>query len=268
MAQRVPEYAMTPLKAFLKYLDSSLRLLNISVRGMSLLIQLPAFGEAIAVPLREALPEQWKEEEHQARMVDAKQTASFAANESKAGFPFIHEFVLVGLWGATEAMVQDLIVGLLLNEPALLQNEQFERIKISLADYEPLDKEERMRFLVTELQRTQRTGQRQGINAFEPLLECVGLSGEASEAARKSFWEMNHLRNVIVHHRSLVDRHFANACPWIDIKIGERVCVNEEKLAEYTTMLSGYGVDIVYRLAKRYGVDMSPKDEPPLSAPS
>ena len=109
------------------------------------------------------LKETWSEDKHQARMAAANVAAAFAEIESKAGFPFMHEFALVGLWGAIEATVEDLIVALLLNEPSLLQREQFAKIKISLAEYELLDKEERMRFLVIELQRTLRTGQRQGV---------------------------------------------------------------------------------------------------------
>ncbi len=239
MAERVPAYAMVPLKAFLAYLQASLQSLDLSIRGISALTDMPSLADALATPMREALKETWSEDKHQARMAAANVAAAFAEIESKAGFPFMHEFALVGLWGAIEATVEDLIVALLLNEPSLLQREQFAKIKISLAEYELLDKEERMRFLVIELQRTLRTGQRQGVASFESLLECVGLSGQVSDAARKSFWEMNHLRNVIVHRRSLADRTFVNACPWLNAKIGERVRVNAYTMKEHATMLSG-----------------------------
>lgn len=261
MAERVPAYAMAPLKAFLKYLSSTLQFLDLSVRATSFLVNMPAFVELLAVPMRATQSDKWKEEEHQAQLVKARETAAFAEAESKAGYPFLHEFVLVGLWGAMEAMVEDLMVALISNEPVLLRNEQLSKIKIPLADYEPLDKEQRMRFLVTELQRTLRTAQRQGINAFESLLDCIGLSGSVSEPAKKSFWEMHHLRNIIVHHRSQADRAFIDACPWFGFKIGERISITVENMNLYTTMLAGYALDMVYRMAKRFDVKMPSKEE-------
>jgi hypothetical protein len=78
---------------------------------------------------------------------------------------------------------------------------------------------------------------------------------------------MNHLRNVIVHRRSLADRTFVNACPWLNSKIGERVRVNSETMKVYATMLSGYALDMVYRLTTRYGVPMPPREDPPSSPP-
>ena len=43
--------------------------------------------------------------------------------------------------------------GVDVNEPAMLQNEAFAKVKLSLADFEQLEKDERMRFLVEELDR-------------------------------------------------------------------------------------------------------------------
>lgn len=261
MADRVPAYAIAPLKAFLKYLVSTMQFLDLGVRGISILTGMPALVERLAVPVRDNNPHEWKEEEYQANLKKARETAAFAEAESKSGHPFFHEFVLVGLWGAMEAMIEDLVVALISNEPSLLGNEHFSKIKIPLADYETLDKEQRMRFLVNEVQRTLRTNQRQGVNAFEPLLDCVGLSGEVTEGAKKSFWEMNHFRNVIVHHRSEADRILVAACPWFGLKVGQRISVTAENMNHYTTMLAGYGLDMVVRLGKRYDVPIPTQEE-------
>jgi hypothetical protein len=261
MAERVPEYALAPLKALLRYAQTTLQFLEVTVQGIKTLIAIPDLTETIASSLRQHLPAQWEDKVHQENLRKAKESAAFAEKESQAGFPFLHESALVGLWGAMEAMVEDLVVALLLNEPELLQREQFAKIKISLGDYESLDKEERVRYLVSELRRNLRTTQRQGINAFESLLECVNLSGAVPEPARKSLWELSHLRNVIVHRRSLADRSLVSACPSLGLKIGERVKITPEQITTYGTMISGYGLDLVYRLAQRYGVKMTPKEE-------
>jgi len=261
MAERVPEYALAPLKALLRYVHTTLQFLEVSVQGIKTLIAMPDLTETIASSFRQHFPARWEEKTHQENLRKAKESAAFAEKESQAGFPFLHESALVGLWGATEAMVEDLVVALLLNEPELLQREQFAKIKISLGDYESLDKEERVRYLVSELQRNLRTAQRQGVNAFEPLLDCVNLSGAVPEPGRKSLWELYHLRNVIVHRRSLADRKLVNACPTLSLKVGERVKITPEQVTTYATMISGYGLDLVYRLTQRYGVKMTPKEE-------
>lgn len=77
--------------------------------------------------------------------------------------------------------IEDLIVALLLSEPEFLRAEAFSKIRIPLADFETLDKEERMRILLRELQRTLRSDQRHGVNGFEVILGSVELSGEVDD---------------------------------------------------------------------------------------
>lgn len=257
MAQRVPEYACVPLTAFLQYVESSCQLVDASKRSLSLASGVSDLFEAIAEPLRQAIPSGWDDAKHQAALKKAKETAAFAATESQQGFPFLHGFLIVGIWGALEATVEDLVVALLSNEPSLLQNERFSKIKIPPADYEFLEKEDRMRLIVSEAERSLRSAQRKGVDAFESLLECVGLSGPVSDEIRETFWEMNHVRNVIVHRRSCADRRFVNACPWLAIKIGEHVTVNESTFDRYASSLALYAKGLIYRLADRYGVAMS-----------
>jgi hypothetical protein len=201
----------------------------------------------------------WDQVAHQAYMDRAKNDADFATKESDAGFPLLHEFTLVGTWGAFEAAIEDLIVALLSNEPELLRVDPFAKLRISVLDFETLDKEDRMRLLLRELQRTLRSDQRQGVNAFESVLSTVGLSGKVEAEDREGIWEMNHARNVIVHRRSCIDRTFVDACPRLGFKIGDRLLINDQILRRYLNSLGGYATEIIYRIGARYGVDMGPR---------
>jgi hypothetical protein len=232
-------------------------LLHVSMRAISMTRGMPKMVVALA-KLRSSVPD-WDEEDHKAELQRAKSDAEFAAKECDTGFPLLHEFTLVGLWGALEAAIEDLIIGILSNEPEFLRAEPFAKIRIPLADFETLDKEDRMRVLLRDLQRTLRSDQRQGVTGFEAILDAVGLSGEIKDEVREGIWEMHHVRNVIVHRRSCVDRIFVAACPKLGVKIGDRIPLTHELFTRYVNSLAGYAVEIIYRLGDRYGVDMGEK---------
>jgi hypothetical protein len=203
----------------------------------------------------------WDEESHKASLERARKAAEFAAKECDTGFPLLHDFTLVGMWGAFEAAIEDVIVAILSNEPALLRADPFAKIRIPLAEFEALEKEDRMRILLRELQRTLRSDQRQGVTGFEAILGAVGLSGEIKDAVKESIWEMNHARNVIVHRRSCVDRTFVAACPKLGVRIGDRIPINHDLLGRYVSSLAAYATEIIYRIGTRYGVEMGPRSE-------
>jgi len=142
-----------------------------------------------------------------------------------------------------------------------LRADQFAKIRIPLAEFETLEKEDRMKILLRELQRTLRSDQRQGVSGFEAVLGAVGLSGEIKDAVREGIWEMHHARNVIVHRRSCADRTYVAACPKLGVRIGDRIPINYDLLGRYVNSLAAYATEIIYRIGTRYGVDMGPKPE-------
>jgi hypothetical protein len=247
--KKVPSYALAPLQRFLEYLDTAGTLLKISMRAISLIQTMPSLFETMASVGR-GEPD-WDEEGHKATLLSIKADADFAKKECDTNFPLLHDFTL--LWGAFEAAMEDVIVAILSHETELLRADPFAKIRIPLADYETLDKEDRMRILLTELQRTLRSDQRQGVTGFEAILNSVGLAGEVTAEIRESIWEMHHVRNVIVHRRSCVDRTFVGACPKLGLKIGDQMVIKSELLNRYVRSLSKYTAAIIYRMKARYG---------------
>lgn len=186
----------------------------------------------------------------------AQNYATFAEKEITSGFPLLHAHTLVGAWGALEAAIEDMLVGLLMNEPELLQGGAFARIRISLADFQTLDKEDRMRLVLEEVGRGHGTATKHGVDTFESILDHFSLSGAVGPKIKKNIWEMNHVRNVIVHRASVADRRLVASCPWMKLAIGDKVLIRHEILHRYIHALYEYVRLIVHRLAKRYDVDL------------
>jgi len=189
------------------------------------------------------------------KLADAKSAAEFADKECEAGFPLLHAHTVVGCWGAIETTVEDVVVGILMNEPDALRSEVFSRIKIPLAEFELLDKEQRVRVLITEIGRSSAGGRKQGVVGFEALLASVNLDGPIDEDTKKTIWEMNHVRNVIIHRRSLADRRFVEKCPWVEIQVGQKIIVTHQMFARYGEALADYIMIILKRACGRYEID-------------
>jgi hypothetical protein len=189
----------------------------------------------------------------------AEANAAFAEKEEERGFPHLHANAVVGLWGALESSLEDFLVAILMNEPELLRSEAFSKIRIPLAEYETLEKEERMRILVEELERGQGLGKLQGVGGLEKLLAYVDLSGDVEANTKKTLWEMQNIRNVIVHRGSVADKRLIQNCPWLGLKVGDAVVVRHDSLHKYDLALHDYLLTIIRRLGVKYDVDVESK---------
>jgi hypothetical protein len=252
MAAELPAYALEPIKRCYRSLLTSLELLHISMRGISTVSNYPKMSQRLMDLTVQAGQE--ITDEMKADLEEANRLANFADGESKNGFPFLHAFATVGAWGTLEVTVEDLLVGILLNEPKTLGMEGLAKIRVPLARFEELDREERMRFILRELGRAQTMAASQGVSAFENLLQVFDLSGDVDEDVRKLLWEMNHVRNIIVHRDSHADLRLIESCPWLNVKTGDCVLVDHERYGRYSDAICGYVGTLLVRLRKRYNV--------------
>jgi hypothetical protein len=259
MGTHLPEYAAQPLRGFMAYWDQAVKLLDVSIQGISVMRAIPNAIEVLASlsPREGESPND--PEKHRASLEAAKAAAEFAEQEVKAGFPLLHAHTLVGVWGALEAAIEDMLVGILANEPAVLLNEAFSKLRISLADFEMLDKEERMRLLIEDIERGLGSSRKQGVDYFETLLDRFSLSGAVEEEVKRNIWEMNNIRNVIVHRASFADRRLVKNCPWMGLKVGDKVTVTHKSIHRYGSSVWAYVLGLIYRLGKRYDVDIDAK---------
>lgn len=182
-----------------------------------------------------------------------REQAEFAQGEIESGFPVLHGQAAVALWGLLEAMIEDLVVCILSAESGLLANEQLRRIRIPLAEYESLDLEERMEFLVREYARQSIADLKAGVSRFETLLELVGMSGRVDEAVRRDLFELSRVRNVLVHRSGIADRKLCESCPWLGLKPGDQVRVTHSVYLRYSWAVGEYFIDILERDLIRSG---------------
>lgn len=254
MEKDLPEYAMGPLRRFVAFWEECHQLLHLSMKGISMIQAVPKSIEALEMAYAAGYGD--SSEKERLSLSDAKKMAELAKKECGSGFPLLHAQLLVALWGAVEAAIEDMLVGILLNEPEVLKNDAFAKIKIPLAEFELLDKDERMRVLVEDIGRGPGA---LGVDAFETLLARFDLTGNVEEGDKKTIWEMHHLRNVIVHRSSLADRRLIQSCPWLNLKIGDKITVTHEALFRYGKKLVEYVLAVAYRLSTRYSVDLDAK---------
>lgn len=250
MPEKIPDYAFNPLRRCLDSMFITNRLLHLSMNGLGVISNRPQMAQRVIDLTVQARQEVTAEMTSQ--LEQATVDAAFTKEESDNDFPRLHAYTVVGKWGALEAGIEDMLIGILVNEPKVLEKEEFARVKVPLSKYELLDHEERMRFLLSEVQRAQSSGIAQGVNTFENVLQVFDLSGPVEEDMRIGLWEMNHVRNVLVHRDSLADLRLIQACPYLNLKIGDRVLINHERYGHYTNILIDYIRLVICRLGKRY----------------
>lgn len=250
------ERVKQPLARLGEYITEADRLLTLCMAGFGTLSQM--------APLAEALEDleglSGDSESREGRdMEDIHQRAAFAQAEIDRGFPLLHAHTLVGAWGALESTILDFMVAWLLVNPAVLQRPDFKKVKIPLADFEALDREERMRYVVDTVERDAGTQFKAGVTRFEGLLALIGLSGPVDDDTRKHLHEAFQLRNVIVHRAAIADRRFVEACPQLGYKVGEKVVISHEAWLKYRNAIYRYATAVIrrvteYRKAQREAV--------------
>lgn len=240
------------LRRFSEHIEEIDSLLHLSVVGIS--------REEKSVELVRALSdydstygEKLPAEEYSKRISRAEIHAKFARSQIKAGFPILFAHSVIAMWSALETMIEDIVFAILKDNQSALQAENIKKIKIPLVEYELLDKEERLRFIIGELARQTNAELRQGVTKFEVLLESVSLSGPLKDELRKTIFELWAVRNLLVHRFGIVDRRFTELCPWLGTKIGEQFKIKTDYYHRYRSAVTDYAVELIIREMVREG---------------
>ena len=234
-----------PFERCFDYIAETDRVLHLSIQGLSLITRMPPLARV----LTKFIPEQDQD------LKETEACAKFAQEEIDKGFPILHAHALTSLWGALDALITDLASVWLLNEPSVLARDQFAKLKIPLAEYELLGKENRMSFLVKELTRSLNADFKLGIGKFEVILEALGLVGEVEEDVRRTLLEMSQVRNVLVHRAGTVDRRFKESCPWVEVEVGSRLRIDHARYVRYSKAMHDYVLCLINRVRVHFGIE-------------
>jgi hypothetical protein len=219
--------------------------------GIRRVQHLPRLAEAVAPFAKEfgdALPEAEEEKHRQA----VNRLAEKAEREVELGFPLLHAYMAVGYWSVLEVAVEDFLVAWLQHDRGQLQREQLAKIKVPLGQFLVLDEEERMRFIITELQHRIGSAYARGLERFEATLNVFGFGGKVEDSYARSIFELGEIRNVIVHRGGIVDRKLADACPWLNLKVGDPIVVTHEMYGSFLGAIDSYLAEILSRIKKRF----------------
>ncbi len=264
--KQVPKWIAPLLRRHVDYLQETSRILSLSVMGIRRL-QGEYDLERLRVEVREALSdsdaiEASKSAEslaetnppQQERLERAKEIADLATNEANHDFPILHGHSVVAAWGVLDALVDDLLVEILVNQPGALRAEAFTRVRVYVGTYEALDGPDKMRFLLDALKQQKESRYKPGVAGYEELLDVFGLSGPIEENIRRTLVEMREVRNVLVHNAGVVDRRLLNRCPWVSWEMGSRLSISQAKYLEYAEAVDKYLVGLIDRIRAHYGI--------------
>jgi len=178
-----------------------------------------------------------------------------AKRELNEGFPLLYSQAVTAMWHALENHTRRIVVAWLTNDPNALHVDEVMRLKIKLGDYFALDDVERMYFIADQLDQDVSAPLRLGVGRFEALLAPFGLSGQVDDIVRKTIFELQQVRNVLVHRGGRADRHFMEKCPWLKIAIGKLIPVTHRMYERYGSALFVYAMTLLTRIELRFNVN-------------
>jgi len=189
-----------------------------------------------------------EEQEARSRIKIAEERAKFAQMEIDSGFAIVNSHVVAALWGSEEAFLHNFACQWLMNRPESLLKEPWSNLRVRVGEYEKLDPEAKVEYLFEMLEQSLGSNLKQGINRFESIFHVLGLSGSVEKTVKDSIFELQQIRNVVVHKRGIADRRLCTACPWLDLQPGQRVLVSSEMINRYSMALLKYTMQAKQRV--------------------
>lgn len=242
-----------PFHAFLAYSEEADRLRHLTIQGIESLSHQGRLAAAVArVEAFDSGNESWSEQDD-AHVQKARAIAEMAKEELEGEFPLVNAHTLVGLWGAFEALLDDLVVSWFVNEPDRFMHERIRRMKVPV-ELLVSDNEDRARFIVLEYLRSIGGDLKVGIGRSESLLELIDLAGPVDGDLRRSLLEAHQVRNLYAHRGGIVDQRFAEKCPWIGAVVGLRFRINNSMFDRYKRSLEDYVLLVINRMRIQEGI--------------
>jgi hypothetical protein len=253
-SKRVPQWATSPLRAYLDDVEELERLLHLSMRGISMVRAMPKAFDALAL----VEPDEYASEDARARRADVGEYARLAQEEVDRGFPLLHAQAVISLWTGLECVIRNLAAAWFRNRPQAYQVDLAKRIRVRLGEYQALSLDERGYHIVELIEQEVSASLKLGVGRFEALLEPIGLVGGVPDAVRRTLFELSQIRNVLVHRRGVADRRVVEQCPWLNLVLGEVVIVSHEQFRRYHASSVAYIMELIQRLRLFFGQDRDP----------
>ncbi len=201
-----------------------------------------------------------KTEEELVRVKErAAEVEVFAKQQKEDGFYYLFSLAVVRLWGILEAMVDDLVIDFLRRPDECKDKDLIYSLKGPLLEFATAPPERQADFLTERLKDAVKAGLQPGVGRFEAMLDPIGLGGGIGSDVRRVLFELNQVRNAIVHKAGIADRRFIENCPWLNLNLDKPIKVNAEDFHLYTTSAYYYAVEIRLRTENFWGYERPQK---------
>lgn len=235
-----------------RYLQDALDLVDLTYSGTHMLSTVPSFLQI----LNEQRPDR-DAERITADAAHAEHTTALVKSARDTDFALLHAHTIMGVWGALEAGIEDLVVGWLAQHPRQLADGPLSNVKVVASMFEELPREERMRQLVSDWRRGKRFI---GVKAFESVLELVHLDGSVSDLVRSNLRLMQQYRHLVAHRGGVADQRFVDVCADLGHSPGDQVRINREQMGNMLLACTVYLAEVDDRVLNALGL-------PPVTRP-
>lgn len=168
------------------------------------------------------------------------------AEQRHTDVDLLYATTLIGIWGALDAFVADVVKLSLKHRPALL--EQSPMAKITLPVNIALGNRDA---IYDQIYSSISPPGHSGIGRFEAVLKLVGLTEGLTAETRRNLQAAYKVRNIWAHNGGYADDQFLIQCPLKNIKKGDRVDLTSKDFTLYAGAILDYISVIVERFRQR-----------------
>jgi hypothetical protein len=147
---------------------------------------------------------------------------------------------LITIWSTVEVCLRDILIEWLLINRAAWKSKRIADLKISIADWEAMDRRARATWIVASLWRTIGTAEHNPIGRFATLFDALDVPRALPDSpytiqgdTGRLVIELWAIRNVIVHRMGVIDAKFCADCPHFSGKEGEPIVLTMKSYGTY-----------------------------------
>lgn len=171
--------------------------------------------------------------------------------EEKNGYSFLLTQAIITAYSYLEAAIKSLVIGSFNASEPLAENAALKSVQVPFATFRTLSEEEQYEYVFQQYEKGVGAGLKVGIKRFECLLEPIGLSGPRGEAVDEGIYELAQVRYLLLHKNGVVDKKFAEACPWFSSQLGRKLVITPEMFDNYNNAVMEYIAILIKRIEEK-----------------
>lgn len=243
--QKIPSKVREAFHAWNAYSEQAESLVHLTHDGLRRV--------QIAPEISKILDESLESETNSHQRKHEIENARRAEDEARSGFPTLHAHSLLGLWGAFESFIEDLVIAVLHTQPELLDGHPFTKVRIPVSVVSMTDDHERTAAIFYEASKTTGAELALGTTKFERQLKLVGLDGAVPPLVSENIYKAQQIRNIWAHRGGKADTRFVERCPNLGFHAGDRVMLDYQTFSPLMHGLHMYGTVILNRYLESMG---------------